>query len=334
MTSPGAHSTLIIGTGSIGERHLRCFQGLQRGVVAGCEPNEALRTRIKDLYGCNVFASLDEAFAARSWTGAVISTPAHTHIPIAWQCIERNVNVLIEKPLATSVEGLDGFSVEVAKRGLVVRVAYVHRSMTTVIRAKEILREGRIGDVKHVVATGGQHFPSFRPAYASTYFARRETGGGIIQDAMTHVVHAVEWLVGPFVSVFCDATHQALEGVEVEDTANLVGRLRGDIPASLVQNQFQAPNELLITIHGLKGSVRADFHHQRVGVCLHGTGEWEWFALPSEERDGMFIRQADSFLNALEGKPDDLATLEDGWQTLKVNLAAMRSSDRREEVTI
>ena len=48
----------------------------------------------------------------------------------------------------------------------------------------------------------------------------------------------------------------------------------------------------------------------------------------------MFIRQADSFLNALEGKPDDLATLEDGWQTLKVNLAAMRSSDRREEVTI
>lgn len=328
------NSFLIIGTGSIGERHLRCFQGLQRGEVAGCDPGEAVRCRIMETYGCEVFALLEDALAARAWTAAIICTPAQTHIPIARLCVERGINVLIEKPLATSFEGLEELSAELEQRGLIARVAYVHRSIPAVMKMKVLLNEERIGAVKHVVATVGQHFPTFRPAYASTYFARRETGGGVIQDAITHVVHAVEWLVGPFVSVFCDASHQALAGVEVEDTANLVGRLRGDIPVSLVQNQFQSPNELIITIHGLKGSLRADLQHQRVGTWFHGAADWEWHAMPPEERDMMFIRQANSFVDAVEGEPDDLATLEVGWQTLRVNLAAMRSSDQRKEVII
>lgn len=328
------NSVLIIGTGSIGERHLRCFQGLKRGNVAGCEPHEVLRKRIKETYGCEVYASLDEALAARSWTVVVICTPAHTHVPIARQCVEKGIHVLIEKPLAVSVEGLQELSEEIGRSNAVVRVAYTHRSIAAVMKLKELLGLGRIGEIKHVVATIGQHFPTARPAYASTYFAKRETGGGVIQDALTHVVHAVEWLVGPFVSVFCDASHQALEGVEVEDTVNLIGRLSGGIPVSLVQNQFQAVDELNITIHGLKGSLRADFQHQRVGVWMLGEADWQWFELPQEERDAMYIRQADSFLNAVEGKPDDLAKLEDGWQTLKVNIAAMQSSDQRKEITI
>ena len=327
-------SILIIGTGSIGERHLRCFQSLPHCRVAGCEPNESLRARIKETYGCEIYASLEEAFAGQAWTAVVICTPAHTHIPIARQCAERGIHQLIEKPLATSVEGLAQLSNEIKERQLIVRVAYVHRSISAVMRMKEILQSGAVGEIKHVVAAAGQHFPAFRPAYASTYFARRETGGGVIQDAITHVVHAVEWLVGPFVSVFCDATHQALAGIEVEDTANLTGRLRGNIPVSLVQNQFQAPNELTITLHGLKGSVRAEFQHQRVGLWLQGGSDWQWEMLPQEERDAMYIRQASSFLDALEGKPDDLATLEDGWQTLKVNLAAMQSTDQRKEITL
>ena len=328
------NSILIIGAGSIGERHLRCFQGLRRGVVAGCEPNEAVRNRIKETYGCEVYASLDEALAAQAWTAAVICTPSNTHTPIARRCVKGGINILIEKPLATSFEGLEELSAESEQAGVTVRVAYVHRSIAAVMKMKELLDQDQIGEIKHVVATAGQHFPFFRPTYASTYFARRETGGGTIQDAITHVVHAVEWLVGPFVSVFCDATHQALEGIEVEDTVNLMGRLRGNVPVSLVQNQFQAVSELAITLHGLKGSLRADIPNQRVGLWMRGEKDWSWSELPKEERDAMYIRQAASFLDAVEGKPDDLASLQDGWQTLKVNLAAIQSSDQRKEITL
>lgn len=331
MTNNDA-SILVIGTGSIGERHLRCFQTLDRGLVGGCEPGEALRNRIQETYKCPMFASLDEAFSARPWTAAVICTPAQTHLPIARKCAERGMHVLIEKPLATSSDGLTELADEVKARRLIARVAYVHRSIPTVRAMRDLLQSGQIGEVKHIAVAGGQHFPTFRPAYASTYFARRETGGGAIQDALTHVVHAVEWLVSPFASVFCDASHQVLEGVEVEDTVSLVGRLKNGVPVAIVQNLFQAPVEFTITLHGVKGSIRGEFHRQRTGLWLRGQEDWQWNDLPREERDGMFIRQAAAFLDATEGKPDDLATLDDGWQTLRVNLAALQSSDERKEI--
>lgn len=325
---------LIVGTGSIGERHLRCFQAARRGAVSACEPNETLRRRIETLYNCETFASLEEALEKRDWKAAVICTPAPTHIPIAARCAARGMHLLVEKPLSASLEGVETLLAEIRGRHLVARMAYVHRSIPALISMKEIVSDGCIGEIKHVVATAGQHFPSFRPAYASTYFARHSTGGGCIQDGLTHIVHTVEWLAAPFVSVMCDAAHQALEGIEVEDTVNLTGRLRGGALVSLAQNQFQAPNELTLTLHGTCGSARAELHRQRIGTLLHGQKTWQWRNLPEEDRDQMFIRQANAFLDAAEGQSDHLATLEDGLQTLKVNLAALQSVKQRMEISL
>ena len=91
---------LIIGVGSIGERHLRCFQGTGRCKVAACEPNEALRQTIGTRYGCDTYASWQDALSSAQWDAAVICTPAHTHIPIATAWVEKGVPVLIEKPLS------------------------------------------------------------------------------------------------------------------------------------------------------------------------------------------------------------------------------------------
>ncbi len=244
------------------------------------------------------------------------------------------MSVLIEKPLSVSPDGIDELEAEIAERGAVVRVAYVHRSIAPVMAAREALRKGVIGDVRHVVMVGGQNFPKARPAYASTYYANRSHGGGCIQDALTHTMHAVEWLVGPIERVYCDASHEVLAAVKVEDTVNLTARLRGGVSAVFAMNQFQAPDELSLTFHGILGSVRAELHNQRVGTMLLGDAEWIWTDLPAEERDMMFIRQANAFLDAVEGKDDRLSTLSEAMQTLMVNLAALESADTRREVVV
>ena len=51
----------IIGTGSIGERHLRCFQASGRAEVIACEPNRELGAGISERYGCPWFTTLEEA---------------------------------------------------------------------------------------------------------------------------------------------------------------------------------------------------------------------------------------------------------------------------------
>lgn len=318
---------LIIGVGSIGERHLRCFQLGGRAEVAACEPNDALRERIVGEYGCPGFASMEEALETGApWDGAVVCTPAHLHLRQADALLERGIPVLIEKPLATDGEEAETFARRWGDAGPVVRVAYVYRSMPALRRAHELILAGRIGAVRHVVCRGGQYFPTYRPAYRDIYYARHESGGGAIQDAVTHLINAVEWLAGPAVSLHCMAAHMVLEGVSVEDTVDLTMRLRDGTQACISHNQFRAPNENEIDCNGTEGTLRADLGRQRVGVFRHGDADWSWEDSSLSERDGFFTAQVEAFLDELDGGPKRLCGLDEALQTLRVNVAALRSA--------
>ncbi|MFM2167014.1 MAG: putative oxidoreductase YdgJ, partial [Verrucomicrobiota bacterium] len=93
-------SILIIGCGSIGERHLRCFQKTGRCTVTACDTNPALLTAMRERYEAAGFATLDEALAALTYDAAVICTPAHLHLPMAKRLLGLGLHVFIEKPLA------------------------------------------------------------------------------------------------------------------------------------------------------------------------------------------------------------------------------------------
>jgi predicted dehydrogenase len=196
--------------------------------------------------------------------------------------------------------------------------------MPWLAQARDYLLRGELGRPLHATMVAGQHFPTFRPAYREIYYAKHETGGGAIQDAITHLVNAVEWLIGPITRVFCDASHQMLEGVEVEDTVNIVAR-HGEILASYAMNQFQAPNEVSIHIHAEHGSLRIEAHRQAWAFQKRGESQWTEHIIPPLERDDIFIAQANAFLDGVEGKPSPLSTIEEAAQTLRVNLAALRS---------
>ena len=203
-------------------------------------------------------------------------------------------------------------------------VAYVYRAHPVLRAMKQALASGRFGRPVQLVATCGQHFPTYRPAYREIYYKERATGGGAIQDALTHIVNAGEWLVGPVERVLADAAHQVLEGVTVEDTVHLLTRQQGVLGCYSL-NQHQAPNELTLTVICDQGVARFEGHRQR----------WRWMVRPEEPwhdeaggeipRDSLFLAQAQGFLDALEGRAAPLCTLADGLQTLRVNLAALES---------
>jgi predicted dehydrogenase len=192
---------------------------------------------------------------------------------------------------------------------------------------------GRFGEPVQLVFAGGQNFPFFRPAYREIYYRDRATGGGAIQDALTHTVNAAEWIIGPADRVLADAAHQVLEGVEVEDTVHLLSR-HGPVMASFALNQHQAPNESTITVACRNGTARYESY----------TNRWRWTTRPDEpwhdecfeplERDTIFIRQAESFLDALDGRAQPLCSLAEGIQTLRVNLAALASCESGQWQTI
>ena len=315
---------LVIGCGSIGERHLRTFLATQRCTVAACDNSSAIRERIAARYGVETLADWQSYLATPALTGVIIATPAPLHITMASRALAAGRHVLIEKPLAIELAGCDELLQQREATGKCVGVAYIHHFQPALAQARDFLHAGTFGALKHIAVNTGHHFPTARPAYRDIYYRDHAQGGGAIQDALTHMANAVEWVAGPATRVVCDASHQVLEGVSVEDTVNVSAR-HGDVLVSYSLNQFQSINETRLDFHAERGSVRVELHAQRWGSCALGAADWTWHPSPVGERDQLFISQAHAFLDGCEGRPNALCTLEAGIQTLRFNLAALKS---------
>ena len=320
------HQILVVGAGSIGERHLRCYLATGRADVSVCEIDAVRRNVAADRYGIEArFEDVREALE-RPWDAVLIATPAHTHIPIAIQVVQSGCNVLIEKPLSTSLEGIEKLQQLVAEKNLITAVSYQLRSHPAVRSMKAALDSGRFGKPLQVYMTSGQSFPYYRPAYRDTYFTDRRTGGGAIQDAITHMLNLAEWLVGPMTRISADAGHQKLDGVTVEDTVHILAR-HDTVMANYALNMYQHPNEGQITVVCEEGTVKFEAMRHRWQCMTEADGQWEESVHRFESRDSWYIENAAIMLDVLERKCEPLCTLEDGLQTLRVNLAALVSAE-------
>src|SRR5262249_60798965 len=94
----------VIGAGVMGTNHARVLAGLpDTSLVGVVDPLPAPRTRATDLTDCRTFETLDELIA-EGVDAVTIAAPTHLHHEIALACIRQNVHVLVEKPIASSVE--------------------------------------------------------------------------------------------------------------------------------------------------------------------------------------------------------------------------------------
>lgn len=321
----GRPRILVVGAGSIGERHARCFLGTGRVDVALCEVDAERRSAVAGRCGITeTFGSLEEGLETRP-TAAVIATPAHLHIRMGRAVIARGCHVLIEKPLSVTTEGVDELIRELGESPIRAAVAYVYRSHPALSAMRDALRSGRFGRLLQVVSVSGQDFPFYRPAFRETYYTRHESGGGAVQDALTHLVNAVEWLVGPVTRLVADVEHLALPGVTVEDTVNVLTR-HGSVVGSFSLNQHQAPNESTITVVCEKGTVRFEFHQHRWRWVTEPGGAWNDEETGRIERDTLFIAQANQFLDLLDGHADPRCSVAEARQTLLVNRAILASA--------
>src|SRR6185369_1031121 len=191
---------LVVGGGSIGERHLRCFQDIGC-TVALCDSNAARLAEVAKRYDlARTFPNI-EAAARETWYGIVIATPANLHAEHAAALLKSTEALLIEKPLCLTLD--DASRLTSLAAGKWIQVGYVLRHHPATQHVRTLLAEGVIGKLHQVTITTGQNFPSLRPAYRDIYYKSHATGGGAIQDAATHLFDLLQHLAGPVDWVFC-----------------------------------------------------------------------------------------------------------------------------------
>ena len=319
-----SYRVLVIGVGSIGERHARCFLKSGRARVSICETNERLCNDVGQRYEIeDGYTDLNSALS-QPHDAAVIAVPADLHIPIARKAVDAGLHVLIEKPLAVAMDGIDELQRAVRGANLVAAVGYVYRAHPALEAMRKAIQDGALGLPVQLGVVAGQNFPTYRPAYRESYYTSRARGGGAVQDALTHLINAAEWLVGPIDRVVADADHRLIADVDVEDVVNLLAR-HGNVIASYSLNQYQSPNEVTITVVCEHGTARFEYHNHRWRRMLRPDEAWQDEPAQGLERDTLFIRQADSFLDSIAGRSAPLCSLEEGLQSLRVNLAIFSS---------
>jgi predicted dehydrogenase len=326
------HRILVIGVGSIGERHVRCFLATGRATVSIVETNESLAGDASRRYAVQSFRDIESALSQQP-TAAVIATPAPWHVPQSTTLLQAGLHVLIEKPLSIAVDGVCELKALADERDLTAAVAYVYRAFPVLAAMRQAIKSGRFGTPRQLTAVCGQHFPTYRPAYREIYYADRKKGGGAIQDALTHIINLGEWLVGPIHRLVADAAHLALPGVDVEDTVHVLTR-QGDVLGCYSLNQHQAPNESVISVMCDRGTVRCEIHNNRWLWMDKPASEWHEEPFGPTERDAAFVAQANAFLDSIEGRTPVLCSLAEGIQTLRVNLAILESVEQRAWKTI
>jgi predicted dehydrogenase len=111
----------------------------------------------------------------------------------------------------------------------------------------------------------------------------------------------------------------------VEDTAHVLAR-NGNVATSYVLNQHQPANELTITVICERGQVRFEGHRARWSWITEVDGAWQEKSV-TLDRDTLFRRQADAFLDAIEKRQSPLCSLADGLATVQTVLAILTSLD-------
>src|SRR5450631_4213562 len=241
----------VIGAGVMGSNHARVLAGLPDIALVGVvDPLQAHRTRATDMTGCRTFTGLDELIA-QGVDAVTIAAPTHLHHEIALACIARGVHILVEKPIASSVE--EGRDIVAAARraGLTLMVGHVERFNPAVEAIKDALRTE---DILSIAITRVGPFPP------------RMSNVGVVIDLAVHDIDLIRWFTD---SEIIEVQPQLSSAVaEREDIALLQFRTASGVLAHINTNwltPFKARNVIVAT----RGKyIMADLLTRQVTECF------------------------------------------------------------------
>jgi predicted dehydrogenase len=184
----------IVGAGYVSEFHIKALKRLPHVRIVGISDlNEANAKATAQRFGISSHASLKEM--AREGLDVVhVLTPPRCHVDVALEALSLGCHVLVEKPLATSVEDCDRLIAESQTRGLRVCVNHSLLGDPFVRRALALVKAGAIGEVLTVDYSRSSNYPSYRRGLPPPQY--RE-GGYLFRDLGVHGLYLVREFLGP-----------------------------------------------------------------------------------------------------------------------------------------
>jgi predicted dehydrogenase len=227
----------VIGAGQIGKTHIeRALANAAIELVGIADPTPAA-AQLAASIGVPCFAGYQELLTKLHPKGVVVATPNATHAQITIDCLEHGAAVLVEKPIADSLEDARRISAASRATGLPVLVGHQRRHNPIMRKARAIVAAGTLG--RPVSATVLCTWKKPQDYFDAAW--RRQAGGGPVLINLIHDVDLMRFLFGEIRSVQA-FTSNAVRGFEVEDSAAVALRFRnGALGTVSVSDTVAAP---------------------------------------------------------------------------------------------
>lgn len=305
--------TAVIGVGSLGQHHARNYAELsaERGdrFVGVCDVSGDAAKAVAEKNGCDWFTD---------WKGLVdkvdavsIVTPTETHCEIACAFLERGVNVLVEKPIARTLEEADRMIAAAKASGAKLMVGHLERFNPAMVALRP-----------HVSN------PLYFEIHRVSPFPNRSLDVDVVLDVMIHDLDAVQWLVGedvkvshihavgiPVVSDKVDAANARIEfenGAVANITASRIGTEK------IRKTRFFQPSAYVVLDYGTKftsiTTLAPNEVHPMLGISIEKPEVADVEPLRAEIA---------AFLDAVETDSIPPVTGEDGRRALTLALGVL-----------
>jgi len=326
----------LVGCGDIG--------GLRAEAVALADGTSLTTVCDSDARRADDFAARFGAAAARDWREAVgredvdaviVSTPPASHAEIAIGALAAGKHVLCEKPLARTPEECARM-VEAARAGpAVLATGFNYRFYPSVVRAREILADGRIGDLSHVRGYAGYSATEHNQPWLRDAAV---VGGGAMWDNGIHLIDLVDHFLGGVEATVGVGT-SGVWGYGTEDNGFAIVRGPDGRTASLSASWTEWRGYRFgLDIYGARGCIRVRCFPMLTDVVwasetggktrrrvhlfpkvhfMEHLKKYQWVVTRS------FVDEIEAFGRKIRGEPSLVGTAEDGLRAVQVAHAAV-----------
>jgi predicted dehydrogenase len=318
---------LVVGLGSAGIRHLNNLYRL------GVRDLSVYRSRSKSpnlqckLLGKGLKVYRDYEKALEDGPDAVvIANPTSLHVPFAIKALERGSHLFIEKPISDTLRGMEPLLRLARRKRKVAMVGCQLRFNPNLERIKKWIEDKTLGNILSVSVDVGQYLPSWHPweNYSKGYAARKDLGGGVILT-LIHELDYVYWLFGPVKRVYALGGHLTPLKIDVEDTALISLWTEKGVPVHIRMDYWRDPAVRNMHIVGEKGEIFWNYHAGEARLVNKGVVIARSNVPRRWNRNSESLAIMKIFLNAINKKTPVRTTLKDGFDVLKIALAAKSS---------
>lgn len=332
----------IAGAGYIGQAHMSVAQSSSTCTLSAIVDPAPAAVAIAAQAGVPLYRSVDELLNQARPDGLILATPNQLHVQQALQCIDAQLPILLEKPIATTVAEGEALLAKVNQTGAKVLIGH-HRAHSPIMaKAKEVIDSGKLG--KLVAVMGSATFLKPDHYYADAPW-RRELGAGPILLNMIHEVHNLRMLCGDIVAVQAFASH-ATRGFPVEDTVAINLRFSsGMLGTFLLSDTAACPrsweqtsqenkayttyeDEDCYVITGTNGSLSIPTMRLKTYPRPEDRSWWKAFetGVVGMVREDPLKLQLEHFGAVIRGEAQPLVSANDGLQNLRATEAISQAA--------